>query len=181
MDNIEVEDLLDLGLQGPDLELISIDQTVLLVEQGLESCNVRILASQGNNIGSEHSDFFSQGLDVGLQSQNEGLFLLECELEGFVVGLPLAYESTSGLELNLQVHHLGKISLADRVFLSENCTERGDDGLQLKDGFILCSPFFVEKSNLVLVPGDVALSQPELDHELIVSLTKGVDGRLELQ
>lgn len=81
----------------------------------------------------------------------------------------------------MQVHHLGKISLANRVFLSENCAERGDDGLQLKDGFVLGSPLFVEKSNLILVPGDVTLSRLELDHEEIISLTKSVDGSLELQ
>lgn len=89
--------MLDLRLEGSDLELVSVDQTVLLVEEGLESCNVLVLASEGDNIGSEDSDLLGQSLDVSLESQNECLFLLECELECFVVGLPFSNEGASRL------------------------------------------------------------------------------------
>jgi len=181
LDDGEVEDLLDLRLEGSDLELVSVDQTVLLVEEGLESCNVLVLASEGDNIGSEDSDLLGQSLDVSLESQDECLFLLECELECFVVGLPFSNEGASGLQLNLEVHHLGKIGLADRVLLGEDSSERGDDGLQLEDGLVLGSPLVVEESDLALVPGDVALGELELDHELVVSLAEGIHSGLELE
>lgn len=76
---------------------------------------------------------------------------------------------------------MGKIGLADRVLLGEDSSERGDDGLQLEDGLVLGSPLFVEESDLALVPGDVALGELELDHELVVSLAEGIHSGLELE